>query len=131
MKTKNYNFGKKLTTLMIAALFSIVSFAATKENPTCSKDPVPAKTTVNNNSIEVKTEVLTGTLQNWMNNGSYWESDNQSEEVNSVLINELNQWMTKGSYWSEPEVKQAVKQNNLFSALKEFMANGTYWKSEK
>lgn len=129
MKTKNYNTGMKLTTLMIVVLISTVSFAATKENPAPSKNAEPRKEVVVNEKAELKPEALTGTLQDWMNNGSYWQSDNSVEISNSEISNELSKWMSSGSYWSEP-VKE-TKKSNIASTLKTYITSGSYWSSEK
>lgn len=120
----------KLTTLIIVVLISTVSFAATKENPAPGKNAEPRKTVVVNETTELKTEALTGTLQGWMNNGSYWQNDNSAETSNSEISNELVKWMSSGSYWSEPVVKE-TKKNNIASTLKTYITSGSYWNSEK
>jgi|GEM_PF-2410893 len=132
MKTKNYNIGKKLMTLAIVALISTASFGATKENPTLSKSAEAEKTTmVNvNPSAESKSDALTETLQNWMTNGSYWESENPLEVANSNISKELSRWMSNGSYWNDPVVKEDVKEN-ISSSLKAYMRSGSYWKTVK
>lgn len=130
MKTKNFNIGKKLVVLISVAFISTVSFAATKENPKPVKFTEQEKMVFNKEIADLKSEALTGTLQDWMNNGSYWKNENSAEVSKSEISSELSKWMSDGSYWSEPIVKQEVGES-FTSKLKSFMANGSYWNSEK
>lgn len=116
-------------TLVMVILISTVSFAATKENPTPGKNAEPEKTVFANETSELKAEALTGTLQDWMSNGSYWGKENSSEVSKSEFSNELSKWMSDGSYWSEPVGKKEA-QESLTSKLKSYMTSGSYWKSK-
>lgn len=138
MKTMVNNLQKGIITAILVSIISTVGNAATKtrETPNAtnknSSEAVIAKTTagtsaetaVNANEME-----LSDQIEDWMSNGSYWESDNSSELSKNDLAAEIESWMSNGSYWntSHPAYK-AVEP--LAGKIKSWMKSGSYWGSD-
>ena len=133
MKTTIYNLQKGIITTSLVLIISSFGFATTKvhETTNIAKSNNSGTLAANNDAVssstvEANKSDLSERIEEWMSDGSYWETDNSAVTTEKDLASEIESWMANGSYW-----KSANKDQNsgkrIAHKIKSWMTNGSFW----
>lgn len=131
MKTRNYNLGKVLLTILFSVSLSVNCNASSKGHETSisSKNNEVIATLAPAASSNTKMVALSETLQGWMENGSYWEEVKSNAISTDKLAEELEDWISKGAFWNNESTTYNTF-DNLVDTLKIWLNNSSYWNKE-
>ena len=133
MKSITYNMRKGALAVIMVLIFINISNASPKGIETPTSNPVNSHLVIKINSaeaeIEAKIDALTETIQDWMNDGSYWEAESSNEISNSNLTAEIKKWKSNVSCWNGTSGDEKAE-INLSSKLKSLMTSGSYWEAQ-
>jgi hypothetical protein len=117
MKTNRLILSNGLLVFLVIIALSVKAFPSAEDHKIQASFLDPG----NASSSDTKAD-LTGTLQNWMENGSYWEKMAPCEDSNSTLKKSdtkvypekqlsdiLKNWMKTGEYWAKKVITQSKK----------------------
>ncbi len=143
MKTKNYNLQKRMISAAIVLIISSVGFATPKADGALSrvtnkssesiklnnKSMNPAMLNVTESSAEANINELSLRIEEWLSEGSYWETENSSDLAEKELSDNIEFWMANGSYWALPHHEYKAE-SALTHKIKNWMNSGSYWETE-
>jgi hypothetical protein len=144
MKTMIYNLQKVMISAIFVLIISSVGSAAAQAHETPvliadnNSEAILVINEANNSTSGLLTEPsadanlrdLSLEIENWMSDGSYWESDNSSEIAEKDLSETIESWMSNGSYWSVPNHHHNAGAR-LTHKIKSWMDNGSYWENDE
>jgi hypothetical protein len=133
MKTTIYNLQKGIITAILVLVISSFGFATTKVHETTSvtNSNNSETLTVNNDAVssatvEANKSDLSERIEDWMSDGSYWETDNSAVTTEKDLAFEIESWMANGSYWKSDRNDQNSGKR-ITHKIKSWMTNGSFW----
>lgn len=143
MKATIYNLQKGIITVVMVLVVSSVGSATTKVHetpsltnrnnsgtPAANNEAISSTGALPNSTFEVNTRDLSEQIEDWMSNGSYWESDNTTDLSEKNLVSEIESWMSNGSYWA-PIHHGKKASGRLEREIKSWMTNGSYWSPDR
>jgi hypothetical protein len=140
MKAMIYNLQKVMMTAILVLTISSVGSAATKNRETSTltnhnnSEAYIANSEANSSNggllsetaVEAGLKEVSQQIEDWMTNGSYWESDNSAELTEKQLAEHIESWMANGSFWSHSDRDQKSGAK-LTRKIETWMDNGSFW----